>query len=72
MNKETTVYAAMPIRRTENFPMISNFNPLIKMSHMESFRFTADRNIFDNYQQNLISFPFVHFVSFIIILQPKT
>jgi hypothetical protein len=62
MNQEATVYAAMPFRRTEKFPVISNFNHPIKISHMESFRFTADRKIFDNNQQNLI--PFVLFILF--------
>jgi hypothetical protein len=71
MNREATVYAAIPFRRTEKSLRISNLNHLIKMSHMESFRFTADRYSFNNNQPNLISFRFVYFVSFIIILQSK-
>jgi len=41
------------------------------MCYMESFRFTADLNSFNNNQPNLIPFRFVYFVSFVIILQPK-
>jgi hypothetical protein len=71
MNQEATVYAGMPRRRTEKYPRNSNLNHLIKMSHTESFRFTVDRNSFKKNQPNLISFRFVYFVSFIIILLLK-
>jgi hypothetical protein len=71
MNQKATVYAAMPFRRNEKSPSISNLNYLKKDESYGMFRFTADRNSFNNNQPNLICFRFVYFVSFIIILQPK-
>lgn len=71
MNQEATVCAAMPFKRTAISPRISNLNHPIKVTHMESFRVTVDRNSFNNNQPNLISFRFVYFVPFIFILQPK-